>query len=61
MTNTMTKNEFSVVKEAWTELTVAVQQMMPADDEIICDHVKRAEGLLRALVVVQEDRANERS
>ena len=46
----MTKNELDVAEEAWVELVAAVQQMAPADDQIICNHVRRAEGLLRALV-----------
>ena len=44
----------AIVKEAWTELIGATSQMMPKDDEIICDHVKRAEGMLRALVTGNE-------
>ena len=28
--------------------------MPGSDDQIICDHVKRAEGLLRAIVLIQE-------
>ena len=40
----------AIAEEAWTELIVATRQMMPEDDQIICDHVKRAEGLLCALV-----------
>ena len=56
ITQAMTTNELAVVKEAWLEVTAAVRQMLPDDDKIICDHVKRAEGLLRALVLIQKDR-----
>ena len=52
--SSMTKNELSVAEEAWVELGAAVQQMAPADDQIICNHVKRAEGLLRALVMIRK-------
>ena len=51
----MTKNELAAVKEAWMELVTAVQQMCPSDDKIICDHVKRAEVLLRAIVLYEQD------
>ena len=53
MEQKLTRSELTVVKEAWTELTVAVAQMSPKDDRVICDHVKRAEGMLRALVLIR--------
>ena len=51
----MTKSELAAVKESWMELVSSVQQMCPSDDKIICDHVKRAEGLLRAIVLMEGD------
>ena len=51
----MNKNELNVAEEAWVELVAAVQQMAPADDQIICNHVRRAEGLLRALVMIRKE------
>ena len=53
--SSMTKNELEVAEEAWMELVAAVQQMAPADDQIICNHVRRAEGLLRALVMIRKE------
>ena len=44
----------AVAKEAWQEIVAATFQMMPEDDQIICDHVKRAEGMLRAIVTGNE-------
>ena len=40
----------AISEEAWVDLIAATQQMSPEDDQIICNHVKRAEGLLCALV-----------
>ena len=40
----------AVVEEAWQEIVAAIVQMIPEDDQIICDRVKRAEGMLCALV-----------
>ena len=54
----MTKSELAAVNEAWMELVAAVAPMCPSDDQIICDHVKRAEGLLRALVLIQKEDQN---
>ena len=60
--SSMTKNELSVAEEAWQELVAAVGQMIPGDDQIICNRVRRAEGLLRALVMIRKDHDhNERS
>ena len=53
--SSMNKNELGVAEEAWVELVAAVQQMAPADDQIICNHVRRAEGLLRALVMIRKE------
>ena len=50
----MTKSELNVVKEAWLEVLAAVQPMIPADDQIIANHVRRAERLLGALVEIEE-------
>ena len=44
------KKLLSVVKEAWMELVGATGAMIPSDEQIICDRVKRAEELLRDLV-----------
>ena len=46
----MTEKELATVEAAWAEVASAVQQMVPADDRIICDHVKRAERLLASLM-----------
>ena len=51
----MTKSELNIVREAYLELTTAVLQMLPADNQIICDRVRRAERLLRALVQIEEN------
>ena len=52
--STLTSKMRRAIKDAQIELKVAIIQMTAKDDRIICDHVKRAEGMLVALLSVIE-------
>lgn len=44
-----TRPAHTIVSEARTELDAAIAQMLPSDDRIICDRVKRAHALLSTI------------
>ena len=48
----MNKLERKAVADARYELVTAISQMIDKDDKIICNHVRRAEGMLRSILTL---------
>lgn len=48
----MTETLLKLLMEAKGELGGAIMQMIPADDEIICNRVRRAKDILDSMEIV---------
>ena len=53
----MTETERKAINGAWEELIGAIGQMIDDDDQIICNHVRRAEGMLKSALVMASTEA----
>ena len=50
----MNDAEREAVTEAHRELAAAMSQMIDKDDQIICNHVRRAEGMLASILTITQ-------
>ena len=46
----------SAISDAHSELAITIVQMMPKDDQIICNRVRHAEGILSAVLTLLKEK-----